>query len=41
MKKMKMYEAPKAETVEINVNKNFMDLLIGASVEDNTPTVSL
>ena len=42
MKKMnKMYEAPKAETIELHVNTNFMDHFIGASVDDSTPTVSL
>ena len=35
MKKMnKMYEAPKAETIELNVDANFMDHFIGASVND-------
>jgi hypothetical protein len=34
MKKMnKMYEAPKAEVVELNLNKDFMQTWIGGSVE--------
>ena len=42
MKKMnKMYQAPKAEVIELNVNANFMGEFIGASVHEDPNEVTL
>jgi hypothetical protein len=41
MKKMNKYEAPKAEMIQINVNKSFMAGGEGESVNNNTPPEEL